>query len=230
MSVRLFVGNLPYDATEDEIRAHFSPAGDLASVFIPVDRETGRKRGFAFVEFSDGAQAQEAIRLFNNQPFKGRSLAVNEARAKEAGPRPPSPGGGYRPGPPGGGGGYRSGPPGGGGGGYRPGPPGGGGGYRPAPPGTGFRPPSMRPSGPPPEFMGDPSGDASRADRTRKFGPDAKPARHRAKSFKPEGGKKSFKEKLGGQIFGEVSDVEEDAGSEQPEIDNFATGLENEDE
>lgn len=224
MSVRLFVGNLPYDASEDEIRAHFAPAGDLASVFIPVDRETGRKRGFAFVEFSDGAHAQEAIRLFNNQPFKGRSLAVNEARAKEAGPRPPSTGGGYRPGPPGGGGGYRPGPP--GGGGYRPGPPGGGG-YRPASPGGGYRPSSpMRPSGPPPDFMSDPA-DASRAERTRKFGPDAKPARHRAKSFKPEGGKKSFKEKLGGQIFGDVNDVEEELGAE-PEIDNFATGVENE--
>src|SRR5215475_4830913 len=121
MSVRLFVGNLPYDATEEQIRAHFSPAGNLASVIIPVDRETGRKRGFAFVEFSDGAQAQEAIRLFNNQPFRGRSLAVNEARAKEPGPRPAAPSGGtgYRPSPAGGGG-------------YRPSPSGGGG-YRPAP-------------------------------------------------------------------------------------------------
>ena len=216
MSVRLFVGNLPYDATEDEIRAHFSPAGNLASVFIPVDRETGRKRGFAFVEFSDGAQAQEAIRLFNNQPFKGRSLAVNEARAKEAGPRPaPGGGGGYRPSPTGGGG-FRPGPPGGGGG-FRPGPPGGGG-YRPASP--------MRPSGPPSDFNIDPAADARSAERTRKFGPDAKPARHRAKSFKPEGGKKSFKEKLGGQIFGDVND-EEDFGAE-PDIDNFATGLDNE--
>jgi RNA recognition motif-containing protein len=204
MSVRLFVGNLPYDATEDEIRAHFSPAGNLASVFIPVDRETGRKRGFAFVEFSEGTQAQEAIRLFNNQPFKGRSLAVNEARAKEAGPRPAGPGGG---------------------GGYRPAGPGGGGGYRPAGPGGG--PASPRPSGPPTEFMPDPGGDASRADRTRKFGPDAKPARHR-KGFKPEGGKKAFKEKLGGQIFGNVND-EDDLGGE-PEIDNFATGVEGEEE
>src|SRR5215475_14268821 len=151
MSVRLFVGNLPYDATEDEIRAHFAAAGSLSSVFIPVDRETGRKRGFAFVEFSDGAQAQEAIRLFNNQPFKGRSLAVNEARAKEAGPRPPSPGGG---------GGYRPAPS--GGGGFRPAPSGGG--YRPAPSGGGgYRPSSpMRPGGPPADFIPDP-GDASRA-------------------------------------------------------------------
>src|SRR5215468_8418853 len=84
MSVRLFVGNLPYDASEDEIRSHFATAGNLSSVFIPVDRETGRKRGFAFVEFNDAAGAQEAIRLFNSQPFKGRPLAVNEARAKES--------------------------------------------------------------------------------------------------------------------------------------------------
>jgi RNA recognition motif-containing protein len=96
MSVRLFVGNLPYDATEEEIRAHFSPVGILSYVFIPLDRETGKKRGFAFVEFSDPAQAQEAIRQFNNQPFKGRPLAVNEARAKESSPRPSSPGG-FRP-------------------------------------------------------------------------------------------------------------------------------------
>src|SRR5436309_15090940 len=122
MPVRLFVGNLPYDATEDEIRAHFSPAGNLTSVFIPVDRETGRKRGFAFVEFGDNAAAEEAIRLFNSQPFKGRSLAVNEARAKEAGSRPPGgPGGGYRPagGP---GGGHRPAPRAPGARGYRPSP------------------------------------------------------------------------------------------------------------
>src|SRR5262245_24629327 len=94
MSVRLFVGNLPYDATEDEIRQHFSTVGNLSYVSIPLDRETGKKRGFAFVEFADEQQAQAAIRQFNNQPFKGRPLAVNEARAKEAGPRPS---GGFRP-------------------------------------------------------------------------------------------------------------------------------------
>src|SRR5436309_1532630 len=100
MSVRLFVGNLPYDASEDEIRNHFAPAGSLTSVFIPVDRESGRKRGFAFVEFNDARAAQEAIRLFNNQPFKGRALAVNEARAREASNSRPAaaPGsGGFRP-------------------------------------------------------------------------------------------------------------------------------------
>src|SRR6185295_9153956 len=143
MSVRLFVGNLPYDATEDEIRAHFATAGNLASVFLPVDRETGRKRGFAFVEFQDAAGAQEAIRLFNNQPFKGRALAVNEARAKEPGSRPPSPGGG---------------------GGYRSGPPMGGGGRPPGPGGRPSGPPSFR--SPAPDFMPDQGGDRSRADRT----------------------------------------------------------------
>src|SRR6059036_546625 len=100
MSVRLFVGNLPYDATEVEIRQHFSTVGNLSYVSIPLDRETGKKRGFAFVEFADAQQAQEAIRQFNNQPFKGRPLAVNEARAREAGPRPA--GGGFRPAPVGG--------------------------------------------------------------------------------------------------------------------------------
>src|SRR5262245_48086225 len=204
MSVRLFVGNLPYDASEDEIRAHFASAGKLASVFIPVDRETGRKRGFAFVEFDDGAGAQEAIRLFNNQPFKGRPLAVNEARAKEPGSRPAPPSGGYRQGPPMRPSGPMSGRP--------PGP------MTARPPGS----PMHRP--PAPDLMSDPAADASRADRARRFGPDAKPARNRAQKFKPEGGKKAFKEKLGGQIFGDVDD-EEDFGRE-PEIDNFATGLE----
>src|SRR5205809_4707269 len=95
MSVRLFVGNLPYDATEVEIREHFSSVGNLSYVSIPLDRETGKKRGFAFVEFAAAEQAQEAIRQFNNQPFKGRPLAVNEARARDASPRPA--GGGFRP-------------------------------------------------------------------------------------------------------------------------------------
>ena len=207
MSVRLFVGNLPYDASEDEIRNHFAPAGNLTSVFIPVDRETGRKRGFAFVEFNDAAAAQEAIRLFNNQPFKGRALAVNEARAREAG--------GGRPAMSGGAGGFRpTGPP------MQRGP---------APPRAPI--PSRGPMtqrGPAPDFGSDPGLDRSRSDRTRKFGPDAKPARIRAQRFKgPEGGKRAFKEKLGGQIFGEVDDVEEEAGQET-EIDNFATGADDE--
>jgi cold-inducible RNA-binding protein len=83
MPVRLFVGNLPYDTTESDLRELFSPVGTLSAVIMPVDRETGKPRGFAFVEFSDTAQAEEASRRFNNQPFKGRNIAINEARAKE---------------------------------------------------------------------------------------------------------------------------------------------------
>jgi cold-inducible RNA-binding protein len=106
VSVRLFIGNLPYAATEAELREHLSAVGPPAQVVLPVDRETGRPRGFAFVDFTDRTVAEEAIRRFNQQPFKGRPLAVSEARPREergpGGPRP----GGYsspRPGPGGGG-------------------------------------------------------------------------------------------------------------------------------
>ncbi len=88
MPVRIFVGNLPYNTTEAELREHFSAVGPLTYVSLPTDRETGQQRGFAFLEFNDRAQADEAIRRFNNQLFKGRPLAVNEARARED--RPPS--------------------------------------------------------------------------------------------------------------------------------------------
>lgn len=98
MSSRLFVGNLSYDATEEEVRDHFAQAGPVSRVFIPLDRETGRPRGFAFVEFSDPAVAKSALERFNQQPFKDRPLVVNEARPSEARPagpprRPPSSGG-----------------------------------------------------------------------------------------------------------------------------------------
>jgi RNA recognition motif-containing protein len=83
MSIRLFVGNLPYNATEADLREHFRPCGPLTYVYLPTDRETGKPRGFAFVELADRAQAEEAIRRFNNQPFMGRAIAVSEARAKE---------------------------------------------------------------------------------------------------------------------------------------------------
>ena len=88
MAIRLFVGNLPYNATEADLREHFAAVGQLSYAYIPMDKETGKPRGFAFIEFNDRAQADEAIRRFNNQPFKGRNLAINEARAKED--RPPS--------------------------------------------------------------------------------------------------------------------------------------------
>jgi RNA recognition motif-containing protein len=83
MPVRLFVGNLPYDTTEAELRDYFSAVGPVTYLTLPTDRETGRSRNFAFVEFNDRAQAEEAIRRFNNQLFKGRPLAVSEARPRD---------------------------------------------------------------------------------------------------------------------------------------------------
>ena len=100
MAVRLFVGNMPYGATEADLRAHFASVGDPSQVVIPVDRETGRPRGFAFVEYLDRAMAEEAVTRFNQQPFMGRSLSVSEARPREE--RGPG-GGGFSPRPPGGG-------------------------------------------------------------------------------------------------------------------------------
>jgi cold-inducible RNA-binding protein len=91
MPVRLFVGNLSYDATEAELREHFGSIGPVTYCYLPTDRETGRPRGFAFVEFGDDAHAQEAITRLNNQTFRGRPLAVKEAQPRES--RPPGGGG-----------------------------------------------------------------------------------------------------------------------------------------
>src|SRR5262245_11537254 len=81
---RLFVGNLPYTATAAELKEFFSAVGPVSSVMLPVERESGRPRGFAFVEFPDPAHAREAVRRFHDQPFQGRALVVNEARAAES--------------------------------------------------------------------------------------------------------------------------------------------------
>ena len=129
MGVRLFIGNLPYGASEADLRAHFAPVAEPSHVVMPVDRETGRPRGFAFVEFAERPQAEEVIRKFDAQPFQGRNLAVSEARAREDRPPGPRPGGFSGPRPGGFGGGFG----GGGGGGFSPrpgGPPGGAGGSR----------------------------------------------------------------------------------------------------
>jgi cold-inducible RNA-binding protein len=94
LAVRLFIGNLPYDTTDAELRVHLGAISPPSEVVLPIDRETGRPRGFAFVEFTERAVAEEVIRRFNAQPFKGRNLAVSEARAREdrpAGFRPPAP-------------------------------------------------------------------------------------------------------------------------------------------
>jgi RNA recognition motif-containing protein len=88
LPVRLFIGNLPYTATEAELRDHLSAVAPPSHVFLPVDRMTGRPRGFAFVEFTEREQAEEAIRRLHGQPFKGRPLAVSEARARDESPGP----------------------------------------------------------------------------------------------------------------------------------------------
>ena len=93
MSVRLFVGNLPYIATEADIRQHFGTVGDPMQVVIPTDRDTGRPRGFAFVDYDDRGVAERAIQQLHGQPFKGRPLSVSEARPREA--RPPMGSGGF---------------------------------------------------------------------------------------------------------------------------------------
>src|SRR6187455_2666460 len=109
---------MPYGATDADLRAHFAQVGDPSQVVIPVDRETGRPRGFAFVEYQDRAMAEAAVSRFNQQPFMGRSLSVSEARPREERPaggfsRPPGAGGGFGSRPPGAGG-FSGGRPGGG--------------------------------------------------------------------------------------------------------------------
>jgi RNA recognition motif-containing protein len=81
---RLFVGNLPYEATAAELKDLFAVVGPVALVSLPVERESGRPRGFAFVDFAERAHAEEAARRFHQQPFKGRALMVSEARARES--------------------------------------------------------------------------------------------------------------------------------------------------
>ena len=195
MSVRLFIGNLPYAANEAELREHLSSVGAPSQVVLPVDRETGRPRGFAFVDYADRNVAEEAIRRFNQQPFKGRPLAVSEARPREErGPGgPPRPGG-------------FSGP--------RPGPPSGPGGPRPG----GFGPP--RPGGfaPRPDAAG-----GAPTSRNRNFGPDAPPKNKRKPPRKDSdrGPKGPIKERPVGRLY----DADEDwrAADEEVDVDNVAT-------
>ena len=217
MAVRLFVGNLSYATTEADLRSYFGTVAAPSQVVLPVDRETGRPRGFAFVEFQDRAHAEQAIQKFNGQVFNGRPLAVSEARAREdRGPGGPRPGGGF--------GGPR---PGGGGGGFGGPRPAGGGFGGPRPGGGGFGGP--RPGG----FGGGPRFDptAPAPPRNRNFGPDAKPSRG-------PGAKKTKKEaerprgpiptKFTGRSFS--LDDEDNVGEEVPDIDNFATSKPKEEE
>lgn len=119
--VNIYVGNLAWGCTNDDLMQLFSQHGTVARAQVILDRETGRSRGFGFVEMPNEAEAKVAVEALNNFNFQGRPLTVNEAR-----PREPRPGGGGGGGGYGGGGGGR-GYGGGGGGGYGGG--GGGGGY-----------------------------------------------------------------------------------------------------
>src|ERR687892_1097367 len=80
MGRKLYVGNLPYETNEDDLQNLFAQAGAVESVSVMRDRETGRARGFAFVEMVSDEDAQNAISQLNEQPFGGRRLTVNEAR------------------------------------------------------------------------------------------------------------------------------------------------------
>lgn len=190
MAVRLFVGNMPYGATEADLRAHFSGVGAPSQIVIPVDRETGRPRGFAFVEFLDRAIAEEAISRFNQQPFMGRTLSVSEARPREAGGS-----GGFRPAGGGGFGGPR--PAGAGGFGGRPAGGGGFGGPRPMGGPGGFRP-----GGPPRQDL--PSGN-------RNFGPPKKKSASSEKRWesKERGPKGPIKERYTGRLGGLYDDPDD---------------------
>jgi RNA recognition motif-containing protein len=117
---KLYVGNLSFKTTEDELRTHFSQYGSVTDVYVAMDRMTGRPRGFAFVTMGTGDEAKVAAEKSNGVDFGGRQLTVNEARPKEE-----RSGGGFGGG---GGGGGRGGYGGGGGGGERRGGFGGGGG------------------------------------------------------------------------------------------------------
>ena len=85
MESKLYVGNLPYSATEDELSSLFGQAGTVTSVAIIKDRETGRSKGFAFVEMSNGDEAQKAISMLNGRDMGGRDLRVSVARPREEG-------------------------------------------------------------------------------------------------------------------------------------------------
>lgn len=204
MPVRLFIGNLPYAASEAELREHLSSVGEPTQIVLPVDRETGRPRGFAFVDYADRAVAEAAISRFDQQPFKGRPLAVSEAR-----PREERPAGGPRPG------GY---------GGPRPG---GYGGPRPGggAPGGG---PAPRPSGwaPRPEGAGSPA-----PARNRNFGPDAPPKNKRKQVRKDadRGPRGPIKERPVSRLYENDEDWRNDTDDDLG-IDDIATSARHDDD
>jgi len=100
MGNKLYVGNLPYSFRDDDLQQAFAAHGTVTSAKVMMERDTGRSKGFGFVEMGSDAEAQTAISAMNGQQYGGRGIVVNEARPME--PRPPRSGGGY-------GGGNRSG-------------------------------------------------------------------------------------------------------------------------
>jgi len=92
MEPKLYVGNLSYSVTEEELREYFAQAGTIKSVALIRDRDTGRSKGFAFVEYETDEEAQKAIGMFNGTELHERTLTVNQARPREERPF----GGGYR--------------------------------------------------------------------------------------------------------------------------------------
>jgi RNA recognition motif-containing protein len=83
MSKKLFVGNISFKMNEDDLKDLFSQSGTVVSVAIPTDRETGRKRGFAFVEMENQEEADAAIETFNGKTIEGREIIVNPSKPKE---------------------------------------------------------------------------------------------------------------------------------------------------
>jgi cold-inducible RNA-binding protein len=96
MGRKLYVGNLPYSATEASLREAFAAAGTVDSVAVITDRDTGQSKGFAFVEMSSDSEAQRAIQTMNGQSIDGRQIKVNEARPKGSGGGGGGGGGGRR--------------------------------------------------------------------------------------------------------------------------------------
>ena len=143
MGNKLYVGNLAYSVRDESLQAAFAQFGTVTSAKVMMDRETGRSKGFGFVEMSSAVEAQAAINAMNGQPLEGRAIVVNEARPREERPGGFGGGGGGGRGPYGGGGGgggrgsYGGG--GGSGGGYGGGGGGGGGGRSPYGTGRGPR-------------------------------------------------------------------------------------------
>lgn len=87
MSKKLFIGSLAWGTTDDTLQAHFAQCGTVASAKVVTDRESGRSRGFGFVEFDDDKEADAAVEKLNNSELDGRTITVSEARPREDKPR-----------------------------------------------------------------------------------------------------------------------------------------------